>query len=136
MALMRRRRSSTSASRDVACSSCRRARDDRRARSTTASSGTRRCGPWVPATIREGMWPARYQDRSVERATPAALDASCSVTHPSSWGCSASWEIRRSQSTEAWAVSSAPPPGEGSTSSEDGPGAGGCRGVTVHNPIT
>ena len=81
IASMRRRSSATSASRDLACSSWRRTRDDRSARSRTASSGTSRCGPWTPATIREGSRPAWYHDRSVERETLAAADAS-SKRHP------------------------------------------------------
>lgn len=56
-------------------------------------------GPCTPATICDRNWPERYHDRSMERDTFVALDASSSVTQPSSCGCSANWASRSSQST-------------------------------------
>ena len=90
---------STSAASERPCSIWRRSREERRARSSTASRGTSRWGPCAPSTMREGMCPARYHERRVDRATPAAAEASSRVSQPSSAGWSGSCSSSSSQST-------------------------------------
>jgi len=53
----------------------RRSRGDASARPATIASGTSRCGPCGPSTMREGMRPERYQLRRADRETDAARSA-------------------------------------------------------------
>lgn len=46
----------------------------------TASSWTRRCGPFGPSTSRDWISPLRYQDRRAERETPVSASAVVGVT--------------------------------------------------------
>ena len=62
-------------------------RADCAARSSTACSGTSRCGPCGPSTNRDAISPLRYQARSAERDTPASASAMAKGTHGVSASC-------------------------------------------------